>query len=463
MDPLRPWLLIPIETKVREFEAKLLLSVYGVLNGFNVILGEQVELKRHLRNLPRGILIEKSITPYQINGLKRSKSLGNKLVAWCEEGLVYRNSEIYKQIRISEESMSLVDIFFCWGNKQSKDIIEKLPHVTNKLNLSGNPRFDLLRPEFRTLFSDRSKELKNKHGRFILIPSNFALINHFRGADFVKSLQTVRGHRSNKESLEYIEGWKDHLYKIFESFLDLVPAIASNFFDHEIIVRPQPSENYDSWRSAISGLENVSVINEGNIIPWIMASEVVIHNSCTTGVETYLLDKPVIAYCPYSSDIYDSKLPNALSLQVYTISELINSIRSILENGNSWKNQFGVDSTRRELARQYIMGIDNETSCERIIKAIKILNCMPDKFSNSMFNRILIKTINAVYPVKMLAARLMGHVVAGDQYITHKFPGLSIEEIRDSVSGIENVLEQKNTVAVDRIDGLKNVYKITAV
>ena len=45
------WLLIPIETKAREFHGKILLSCFAAEAGLHVILGEQNELRNHLGRL----------------------------------------------------------------------------------------------------------------------------------------------------------------------------------------------------------------------------------------------------------------------------------------------------------------------------------------------------------------------------------------------------------------------------
>ncbi len=52
-----------------------------------------------------------------------------------------------------------------------------------------------------------------------------------------------------------------------------------------IIVRPHPSENHEKWCEVLPEHEKVIVKHEGNVLPWLMAAQVVIHNSCTTGIE----------------------------------------------------------------------------------------------------------------------------------------------------------------------------------
>ena len=50
----RPWLIIPIETKVRELDAKTYLACAAAEAGFRVLLGDQNALMKRLASLPRG-------------------------------------------------------------------------------------------------------------------------------------------------------------------------------------------------------------------------------------------------------------------------------------------------------------------------------------------------------------------------------------------------------------------------
>ena len=68
---------------------------------------------------------------------------------------------------------------------------------------------------------------------------------------------------------------------------------------------------------AFGGLKNVHVISEGSVIPWLIASKFVIHNGCTTAIESFLLEKHVISYRPYVDALYDLDVPNKISLQVF--------------------------------------------------------------------------------------------------------------------------------------------------
>ena len=51
----RSWMLLPIEIKAREFDAKILQSAVAAERGFDVVLGEQNAMIRQMRSLPRGV------------------------------------------------------------------------------------------------------------------------------------------------------------------------------------------------------------------------------------------------------------------------------------------------------------------------------------------------------------------------------------------------------------------------
>ncbi|MCS5607779.1 MAG: hypothetical protein NZ936_19460, partial [Alphaproteobacteria bacterium] len=147
------WLLLPVETKVREFHAKLLVAAIAVERGYRVVLGEQNAMVRQIDHLPRGLYIDKSIASSKTEHFQRLRQRGNKVAAWCEEGLVYRDRQAYLEQRINLDSLAQVETFFCWGDVQRQDIGGLATGMEQKLSPTGNPRFDLLRPGFRGLFT----------------------------------------------------------------------------------------------------------------------------------------------------------------------------------------------------------------------------------------------------------------------------------------------------------------------
>ena len=460
MNNSRPWLLIPMETKVRELHGKLLLGAVAADSGYDVIIGELAEIKSKLRFLPRGIVLEKGVTPPQLKNIRHDRAVGNRVVAWCEEGLVYRNRDAYLRDRISLEAMELVDLFFAWGSVQAEDVLGKAADATEKIVLTGNPRFDLLRPELRGLFRKEANQLKEIHGPYILVPTNFGRVNHFSGAEFVSKVLQARGAHVSQEISEFNRGWTEFLGTVYRAFLIMVPRLARAFPDMKIIVRPHPSENRESWEKALAEVPNVRVIHEGTVIPWIMAAEAVVHNSCTTGIESYLLDVPVIAYRPVKSEVYDSKLPNGVSHQAVTIEELTALIDAIIGGGEV--PGFTEEEARRRqvVARRYVSNVDGPWASDRILEALKKVSIAPQGNPVSRLGPMAMKATDIAFPLRLAAARALGRVPAGAAYRRHKFAGLELYEVQMALNQLGEASERFRGLKAEPIPGLKNGYRI---
>jgi len=74
----------------------------------------------------------------------------------------------------------------------------------------------------------------------------------------------------------------------------------------------------------------VSITKDYDIFPWIYCADVVIHNSSSTGLESYVTGKNVIAYKPVNSEEFDLELPNSVSVVVDNVDMLKRTIYGML-------------------------------------------------------------------------------------------------------------------------------------
>lgn len=413
------WLLLPVETKAREFHAKLLLAAVAAQQGWQVLLGEQNAMVRQLPHLPRGVYIDKSIARTKTKHFRRLRARGHRIVAWCEEGFVYRNTESYLHERIDLDSLAEVDAFFCWGQVQRDAILSKAVGQDAKLIETGNPRFDLLRRGYRDLFRADADRLRRDYGPFILVNTNFARYNHFNGENFLIDVQKQRGAIKTAEQEQFFIDWRDFLGQLFHAFADVMPELARAFPNHRIVLRPHPSENHRRWAEVCAGLDGVDVIYKGSALPWLLASEVLIHNSCTTGLEAYLMDRPVLAYQPVTSNTYDSILPNAISRVVATPQDLVEGVRDALGGGTVDGGAEG-----RRLAEHYYASLDGDLAAQRVIAVLNDLAVQEDAAGH--FPQRLASYLSE--PLQRLARRLLRPQMYA--YAQQKFPGISLGEVR---------------------------------
>ena len=112
------------------------------------------------------------------------------------------------------------------------------------------------------------------------------------------------------------------------------------------------------------------VSNEGNVVPWILASQAVIHNGCTTGVEAYVLGVSAISYRPTVNDYYDLgfyRLPNLLSYQCFDSEELQTTLEDILAGKLGPPN----GDERETVINQYLTALDGPLACERMVDVLE--------------------------------------------------------------------------------------------
>ncbi len=432
----RPLLFLPIETKVREYHAKLLFSLLAVEKGYSVVLGGQRSLRNAVHKFDRGIYIDKSVASTKKKWVKWCKRMGHVPVAWDEEGLVYFSDEVYHELRLSEEVLQQMRAFFTWGKAQADTILKKFPEQNN-LVISGNPRFDLLRPEFRNFYLPEAEKLKRQYGPILLINTNFGFGNHFHGAE--NERQRLRRYPIDSVKPDFFDGWIDMQQKTLEYFVKMVPELKGKFPDHTIVVRPHPSENHNIWEQTVKDLSDCLVTGERNVLEWILASDVLIHTNCTTAVEAFLMGRRAILYKPYPLGDYAQTLPNGVSLEAKDLDELIDMVGDVL-NGSTVENS---DSEKRKFAQYYIEGCTGKLASEKVLDFLEEQNFLVDRKRNS--NQMLWVGIRSLWLVAQKMKEISGK---HSSYDTKKFPGISMEELEHDVEKFGNVTNERFNIKI---------------
>ena len=277
------WIYITVENFNREVHAKLLLTCYGIRKNYNVVLGEKNLLRQILTNFPKGTIIEKSLGPGLVSKMKEWKNYGHKIVGLDEEALTYFSDKQYFNLNIAKDIHKLADKLFLLGRRHEKTIKKKVPN--NYYKIIGNPRYDMFNKKFKSIFYDDVKEIKKRHGKFVLITSRFGNVNLNRTS--IGSVSKLLDKR-----------YQDQSILLSKKFEEMILFLAKNLKNYKIILRPHPSESLKFWKKKLSKFDNCDVIYEKNVAPWILASESMIQNRCTTGVESFLLGRKTISFDP---------------------------------------------------------------------------------------------------------------------------------------------------------------------
>lgn len=443
-------LIIPVENQVRELDAKLLLACVAAERGLPVILGSRTFINFAVTRLPRGLFLAKSLRSISGKLMKIIRGLGHEIVAWDEESLVRYTSPEYYAWRYAEDTFKTVDQLFAWGVDDAEFFASYHGYTGVPVHVTGNPRIDLLRPDVRGYFEPQVAALKERYGDFILVNTAFSFVNAF-----VPALNLIQRDRSGQTyvsrtglgmSLPFATGMANHYQALYDAFRELMPRLAEWFPDHRIVLRPHPSENHDVWRQVMAGCPKVDVVHEGNVVPWLMASKVLLHNGCTTAVEAAVLETPAVSYMPVLSEVYDYHLPNGLSHQAHTPDDVRRQIGDILAG------RLGTvaPEVRQRFFDRHLSSTQGPLACDRVL----------DVFLASGYAQRAPKATPAAVWLKAFLAgewrtlkkrinRLRPNHRNSAAYHAHRFPDVSVEQINQRIARFGALLGRFGSVRAE--------------
>jgi surface carbohydrate biosynthesis protein len=450
-------LLIPVENQVRELDPKLLLACIAANRGFIPVIGSHREMDFRIASFPRGIYLNKSFTIRNLKMFRIMHKLGHEIVTWDEEALVHLPPEMYYSRRLSPLTMKYLAHLFAWG-EDNAELWRQYPEFPAGLpiHITGNPRSDMMRPEIRAFYDNDVEEIRNLYGEFILINTNFNHVNAFFPAQNL--FQPVKrpgeepefGKAGRGMTREFAEGFRDHKQAIFEDFQRLIPELEQAFPNSTIIVRPHPTESQEVYNKIAAQCKRVQVTNEGNVVPWLMATRALIHNGCTTGVEAYVMGVPAISYRATVNEYYDYgfyRLPNLLSHQCFDSEELRVTLGKILAG------ELGAadGKERKDLIDQYLAAQDGKLACERIVDVLEQIegrSQLPETSSLQRFGgwcrakgRHLLKRAKAYLP----------GTHAPPEFHRHRYPGISLDELTTRIRKFQQLLNDDKELSLEEL------------
>jgi surface carbohydrate biosynthesis protein len=459
-------LIIPVENQVRELDPKLLLACIAAQRGFPSYIGFRREIHFHITRFPQGIYLSKSVTAASDLMFRIMRKLGHAIVAWDEEALVHLPAEIYYSRRLSPEAMANVSHFFAWGENNA-DLWRRYPHLPPEatIHASGNPRCDLLRPEMHSYYQDEVKAIREAHGDFILVNTNFNHVNAFTPVQNLFQAcenpdpHSPFGRAAKGMTREYALGLHRFKSAMFEHFKEMIPALAKAFPNYNIIVRPHPTESQEPYRLLAAESERIKITNSGNVVPWLLATRVLIHNSCTTGAEAYMMRVPAITYRAFIDETYEFgfyRLPNLVSHQCFSLDELIEKIGKILAGELGPAD--GED--RRHLIEENVASHEGKLACERMMAVIEKMVADTDQWRSTgplarIGGHIMVAARNAVKRYK--ASRPGSH--NRPEFQKHRYPEVPLADIRDRAARFQQILGHDRELEI--VPFLKQFFRIS--
>ena len=185
----------------------------------------------------------------------------------------------YTRQRVHGETLAAFDHFFTRGPGDAAAIVDAHPHLADRIIPAGNPRLDILQ------LGGGGVSTPPPPNAPILVTSRFSRSNPFAMSrqDVVEVLK--QKFRIDPLDIPFVEKYLAHWHALFDRFLPMVSLLTRHFSDRAIVVRPHPSENFETWRALARTLPNLDVEASGSAVDQAARAALVIHNGCTTGLE----------------------------------------------------------------------------------------------------------------------------------------------------------------------------------
>ena len=444
---MTPYLYFLMEIGTREFMARCLTACIAAERGFKVLLGYQYTLLEHAPLLPPGIYFSKGTNAVAVDNMKMAKEHGHITIA-CEEENFFRVLE-NSPIVCSDDSLpESCDLFLAMGQEEEKYIRGRFGVSLNVANC-GNARTDILRTEFRPLFQEKVQNMRNRFGKYILVNSNLGIINSAMKHNAPKEIfynwtssgifdPALSARQRGEVFQDFIEFEEGNALALRAVLKELAKR------DFTVLVRPHPGEKKSTWLSIVDELEspNISVMTEGDHIPSILASELLVHTACTTGVEALLLGAPSLGIRPTNAKAHDYYLSNKFNVTCTSSDEAMAIIDHHMAGDTS------IDAARAGLLNgltTYLDAIDDgPLAADRIIDAFErvskgSLGGLHSKHQERRFQLNISResehyTENPYMRQKLgITAELVFSTIESYKKILGRFSNIICEQLSDSV------------------------------
>ena len=430
---------VPLEIKNRDFLGRLLLSLEVCKKlKWNIYFGFRGDVNYFAKNFTPGIYHGLATIRNFENLYEDIKKNGNLITISDEEGLVTYSEKYYTSFKISNKNLDLADFIFTWGEKNKK-VLEKFTDK-KKIVVSGNPRLDLLKSPFKSIYDDEIKMIKEKYDNFFLICTNFSYTNYFDKNIKYSELLKKRNFFTSDKDLEEWYKYEEVKKKIFDELIKFLEK-SNQVKDAVFVIRCHPSENQETYEVFQKKFKNVFLDNSYSVHPWILACKGVINHYCTTTFESLVAEKNVYTIKPDYDTTFEDELFFKDTIIVKNHEDLIKllNINKKMEKNNN-AQYCSIDLK------------EDHKSFQIIVNKLGTLNLYKNKRVTKNFFVLKYKLIKILHLIKNKM------LFRNDNYIEHKIKIIDQQEIKNFISRIERY---KDIIKVKKIS--KNLFLLTNI
>ncbi|MDC0859214.1 hypothetical protein OAP45_00075 [Candidatus Pelagibacter sp.] len=360
---------IHTEISVRELDGNLLLATLAAARGHDVIISDIAGIYSGLKKklLAPGIFHTKSLSPNSGKINRHQKLIDNNFVITSidqEASLQDDGYEEFALTRFSDQTIKQSSAIFGWGFDDVEKLKEKYLDHASKIYMTGSPRADLWKSNFSDYWVLPAAAPKKP---FLLISSNMGVCHNkfFHEQVQFKKDSGIYQRDPRRFQLDFVK--KADGYRVTHAFIEAIKHLSKNNNLYDIVLRPHPTESIECWQILLGKIPNVHIIKEGPISAWINNAFAVMHNGCTTAIETVVSQKPLITYNPFDPPIAVGKLANKLGYEVKSLNKLTSTVNLIF-NKNHLSDQKNIQTKSLEIISKKIYFDADELAAYKIVK-----------------------------------------------------------------------------------------------
>lgn len=326
--------LFPIEVTKRELDSRILLTVRLLQKKNEKVFIYYYKNFNKLKKIIKknNILIENSpsfLSTYKFFQLKKNNI--NLVMLDEEGGIATRHSSNYSRKGFNNKKLIFYRYIFTWGEQEKKNIINNNKNLAlNNIVVSGNPRMELSKNKYSEYF----KGIKKYYGKkVILINFAFGTAN-----SYVPYNDLLLYWKYNSSSYSDFSKRNNPVFEYqnetFLPFLKGIEEMVKNFNNEIFVLRIHPTEKISTYKKIFFKYKNIIFDTKSSVQEWLPYAKLVIHNGCTTGIESYIAEKKVICYLPSikNEEKYSQYLTLIPGKRVFTFDQLKNILKKGLKN-----------------------------------------------------------------------------------------------------------------------------------
>jgi surface carbohydrate biosynthesis protein len=434
-------LFIPIETAIRELDYKLILAFMALEKDIQIFIGQTAVIDQIACNIKNGVIIGKNfisnLPSYKVETYKQFHKNNIKMLFLHEEAgptYVYEDNKQRFDSYIDPNDLRSEDYIFCWGEHDYNHYKSKvLVNEACEIIRSGNPRLDVGINRHAYLFDEEVKSIRSQYKKIILINTNFssqAIIGIDRSLDHI-SKYVADGNQDLM--FDYIRNFT-HCNTLYSYFIDLVLELSLKFKDHKIVLRPHPSEDERLYNCFFKHIPNATVTREGSLVAWLLASDCVIANYCTTLLEAFRFGTPAINYVPVTNDKLVVPEIEVSSVQCKELNEVIYLVSDVISKKDFPHN----NREKMKLLIRSVANFDKDVDSFEIIaeKLKKSLQSVPASEIIEKKTSVVNKIKDTLRPIKHLLHRSENkdNELAGRRHSATKMAGFDENNLATKIS-----------------------------